>query len=125
MEKRSRLSCVVVLCATVRACVRAYGRIVRYTANKITTSRTLDRLNGMRFVRDFFFYYSTAPGCYHATNRNAVGIFLCLNCTFYFTAPNLVRKLRCNIYFFFFSKKSSRLLLGVFFFFCTCIVVCQ
>lgn len=43
------------------------------TANKITTSRTLDRLNGMRFVR--YFFYSIALGTYIYTMPQTVGIF--------------------------------------------------
>jgi len=61
------------------------------TVNKITTSRTLDRLNGMRFVGYFFLFNSPWHIynilCYRRTN--AVGIFLCSNFHFIFLFKNL------------------------------------
>jgi len=69
------------------------------TANKITTSRTLDRLNGMRFVR--YFFYSIALGIYtmpqtHECSRH----FLCSNFHFIFQFKNLsVDLFRSNFVF--------------------------
>lgn len=55
------VSCVVLYqCQCVFVCVQCTA------ANKITTSRTLDRLNGMRFVG--YFFYSIALGCYCSTD---------------------------------------------------------
>lgn len=83
----------MVLCHCQCVCVCVCAQCI---ANKITTSRTLDRLNGMRFVGYFFFSYSIALGCRDATKQRRSRHFLHSSFTFLFRRSKLVRRLRSS-----------------------------